>query len=87
MTTEELTTALFYEVDEQMRAIPKHPEARLWLSEVVTLGLLPRCGRAPRVARPTAVSLPGRGARGHVVAPRPSGPPGPCHLARGASIS
>src|SRR5713101_2002528 len=33
-------TALFYEVDEQLRAIPKHPEARLWPSEVVTLGLL-----------------------------------------------
>ena len=33
-------TALFYEVDEQLRAIPKHPEAHLWPSEVVTLGLL-----------------------------------------------
>jgi hypothetical protein len=33
-------TALFYEVDEQLRAIPKHPEAPLWPSEVVTLGLL-----------------------------------------------
>ena len=54
MTAEELITALFYEVDEQMRAIPKHPEAPLWPSEVVTLGLLPRCGRAPRGAR-TAV--------------------------------
>src|SRR5438132_11175515 len=32
--------ALFYEVDEQLRAIPKHPEAHLWPSEVVTLGLL-----------------------------------------------
>src|SRR5207253_2045651 len=40
MTTLEFITALFYEVDEQMRAIPKHPEARLWPSEVVTLGLL-----------------------------------------------
>jgi hypothetical protein len=27
MTTVELITALFYEVDEQMGAIPKHPEA------------------------------------------------------------
>ncbi len=36
----EFITALFYEVDEQMRAMPKHPEARLWPSEVVTLGLL-----------------------------------------------
>src|SRR5712691_11108828 len=40
MTTVECITALFYEVDEQMGAIPKHPEARLWPSEVVTLGLL-----------------------------------------------
>src|SRR6266849_1065583 len=40
MTTVEFITALFYEIDEQLRAIPKHPEARLWPSEVVTLGLL-----------------------------------------------
>src|SRR5215475_11083989 len=39
-TTIELITALFYEVDEQMGTIPKHPEAHLWPSEVVTLGLL-----------------------------------------------
>src|SRR5262245_44304559 len=40
MTTVDLITALFYEVDEQLRAIPKHPEAHLWPSEVVTLGLV-----------------------------------------------
>ena len=40
MTTVESITALFYEVDEQMHTIPTHPEARLWPSEVVTLGLL-----------------------------------------------
>ena len=40
MRTVEFITALFYEVDEQLRAIPKHPEAHLWPSEVVTLGLL-----------------------------------------------
>src|SRR5437899_7373239 len=40
MTTLDFITALFYEVDEQLRALPKHPEARLWPSEVVTLGLL-----------------------------------------------
>ena len=40
MTTVDFITTLFYEVDEQMRAIPKHPEARLWPSEVGTLGLL-----------------------------------------------
>ena len=40
MTTVEFITALFYEIDEQLRAIPKHPDAHLWPSEVVTLGLL-----------------------------------------------
>jgi hypothetical protein len=40
MTTVDFITALFCEVDEQLRAIPTHPEARLWPSEVVTLGLL-----------------------------------------------
>src|SRR5256712_14091426 len=40
MMTVEFITALFYEVDEQLRAIPTHPEAHLWPSEVVTLGLL-----------------------------------------------
>src|SRR5438270_10418125 len=40
MTTEELITALFYEVDEQLGAIAVHPEAHVWPSEVVTLGLL-----------------------------------------------
>src|SRR5215831_4584436 len=39
-TTIEFITALFYEVDEQLGAIPKHPAAHLWPSEVVTLGLL-----------------------------------------------
>src|SRR4029434_6438231 len=39
-TTSDFITALFCEVDEQLRAIPKHPEAHLWPSEVVTLGLL-----------------------------------------------
>ena len=40
MTTVDLITALFYEVDEQLRTIPKHPEAYLWPREVVTLGRL-----------------------------------------------
>ncbi len=40
MITVEFITALFYHVDEPMRAMPKHPDARLWPSEVVTLGLL-----------------------------------------------
>src|SRR5215471_420317 len=38
MITSEFITALFYEVDEQLGAIPKHPKAHLWHSEVVTLG-------------------------------------------------
>jgi len=40
MITVDFITALFYEVDEQLGAIPKHPKAHLWPSEVVTLGLL-----------------------------------------------
>jgi len=40
MTTVEFITALFFHVDEPMRALPTPPEARLWPSEVVTLGLL-----------------------------------------------
>jgi hypothetical protein len=40
MITMDFITALFSEVDEQLGAIPKHPEAHLWPSEVVTLGLL-----------------------------------------------
>ena len=40
MTTIDVITALFYEVDEQMRLISTHLEAHLWPSEVVTLGLL-----------------------------------------------
>ena len=40
MTTVDFITALFSESDEQMHARPKHPEAGLWSSEVVTFGLL-----------------------------------------------
>ena len=53
MTTVELITALFYEVDEQLHAIPKHPEAHLWPSEVVTLGpshALKASATAPSIA-------------------------------------
>src|SRR5215813_10694272 len=38
--TIELITALFCQVDDQLAGLPKHPEAHLWPSEVVTLGLL-----------------------------------------------
>jgi hypothetical protein len=40
MTTWDFITTLFSHVDEQLHAIPKHPAAYLWPSEVVTLGLL-----------------------------------------------
>src|ERR1043166_8730269 len=39
-TTIEFITALFCQVDDQVAGLPKHPEAHLWPSEVVTLGLL-----------------------------------------------
>src|SRR2546421_10249001 len=39
-TTIEFITALFCQVDDQLAGLPKHLEARLWPSEVVTLGLL-----------------------------------------------
>src|SRR5437870_2545134 len=38
--TIEFITALFCQVDDQLSGFPKHPEAHLWPSEVVTLGLL-----------------------------------------------
>ena len=40
MTTWDFIIALFYHIDQQMHDMPKHPEAHLWPSEVVTLGLL-----------------------------------------------
>ena len=40
MTTVDFITALFCQVANQMPGIPKHPQASLWPSEVVPLGLL-----------------------------------------------
>ncbi len=40
MTTEDFISALFYRIDESMKAVAKHPQASLWPSEIVTLGLL-----------------------------------------------
>src|SRR5438874_6618023 len=40
MTTPDFLIALFYAVDQEMLEIPKHPEAKLYPSEVVTLALL-----------------------------------------------
>ena len=39
-TTIEFITALFCQVDNHLSGLPRHPEAHLWPSEVVTLGLL-----------------------------------------------
>ena len=40
MTTPDFIIALFYAVDQEMLEAPKHPEAKLYPSEVVTLALL-----------------------------------------------
>ena len=40
MTTMDFISALFCQVDDHMHGLPKHPQATLWPSEVVTLGLL-----------------------------------------------
>jgi hypothetical protein len=40
MTTIDFIIALFCQVDDHMQGLPKHPQATLWPSEVVTLGIL-----------------------------------------------
>ena len=40
MTTIDFITDLFCRIDDRMQALPKHPQAVLWPSEVVTLGVL-----------------------------------------------
>src|SRR5215813_13124667 len=40
MTTEDFISELFYRLDEALKSIPKHSQASLWPSEVVTLGVL-----------------------------------------------
>lgn len=40
MTTIDFITDLFCRIDDAMRAVPKHPQAQLWPSEIVTLGIL-----------------------------------------------
>ncbi len=40
MTTEDMIIAIFCEVDERMVGIGKHPQAKLWPSELVTIGVL-----------------------------------------------
>jgi len=51
MITLDFITALFYEVDEQLGAISKHPEAHFWPSEVgpiPTLTLVAHSLQTPR---------------------------------------
>jgi hypothetical protein len=40
VTTVDFITALFCQIDAQMTGVPKHSQAALWPSEVVTLGVL-----------------------------------------------
>jgi hypothetical protein len=40
MTTEDIIISVFCLVDDQMQEIPKHPQAKLYPSELVTIGLL-----------------------------------------------
>jgi len=40
MTTQDFITELFCRVDDEMPEVPKHPQSRLYPSEIVTLGLL-----------------------------------------------
>jgi hypothetical protein len=40
MTTEDFITELFYRIDETMKHVPKHPQASLCPSEIVTLSFM-----------------------------------------------
>jgi len=40
MTTQDFITELFCQVDDRMQELTKHPQANLWPSEVMTIGLL-----------------------------------------------
>lgn len=40
MTTEDFIITLFCEIDDQLGPLPKHPQAKLWPSEIVTIGVL-----------------------------------------------
>jgi len=40
MTTEDIIITIFCDVDSRMLGIAKHPQAKLWPSELVTIGLL-----------------------------------------------
>lgn len=40
MTTIDFITELFCRIDDRMNTLPKHAQAVIWPSEVVTLGVL-----------------------------------------------
>jgi len=40
MTTEDFVTDLFFQIDDTLIELPKHPQAKLYPSEIVTLGIL-----------------------------------------------
>ena len=40
VTTEAFIIAVFCEIDDQLSPLPKHPQAKLWPSEVITIGIL-----------------------------------------------
>lgn len=40
MTTIDFITELFCRIDDRMKPVPKHPQAHLWPSELVTVGVL-----------------------------------------------
>ena len=42
MTTLDLITDLFCRIDDRMQSLSKHPQATLWPSEIVTLGVAVR---------------------------------------------
>jgi hypothetical protein len=62
MTTPDFIIALFYAVDQEMLEVPKHPDAKLYPSEVVTLALLHaiKGGGTRAVARPWCRGNPSR---------------------------
>ena len=40
MTTEDFIIAVFCEIDDHLGPLPKHPQAKRWPSEVITIGIL-----------------------------------------------
>lgn len=47
MTTEDSIIAVFCFVDDRMKEVPKHSQAKLYPSELVTIGLLFALSRRP----------------------------------------